>query len=168
MYSSIRVALSKPKLNSKQLISTLSEAAPDICSWGCGVDLSIEAERYRSRRLQTATLWGSGSVVLWSESGSKWELGRTGSVTVVLPLSALLSSLTSAGGGPPLCRVCVFHPPLCCDTEQDRLVRRVGYGVLKGLRVTSRPHQTVRDKYRRLLSDRDTEPAACLSAAAGL
>lgn len=60
----------------------------------------------------------------------------------------------------------VFSIRLCCDTEQDRLVRRVGSGVLKGLRVTSLPHQTVRAEYHRLLlSDRDTEPAVCLSAA---
>lgn len=62
------------------------------------------------------------------EGGTDWELRRTGSVTAVPPLSALLGLCALSSFGPTYQLLdaagYVFRLSLCCVIEQDRPVTK--------------------------------------------
>lgn len=106
------------------------------------------------------------------EGGTGRELRRTGSVTVVPPLSALLGLCALSPFGPTYQLVdaagYVFCPSLCCVIEQDRPVRKACSGLLKGLWLTAWPDKlsqpSITDSHCLLEKEiTETVTAACLS-----
>lgn len=120
-----------------------------------------------------ASLCGSCSVLSFEvEGGTGRELRRTGSVTVVPPLSALPGLCALSPFGPTYQLVdaagCVFRPSLCCVIEQDRPVRKACSGLLKGLWLTAWPDKlsqpSITDSHCLLEKEiTETMTAACLS-----